>query len=80
MHERYTFMLDILFVILSFVSVKYIKYACLSVCLSLATYGTYLCNTPKLDILYVFIFFGALVYYTYEIFMKNEDFKISIVE
>ena len=41
MHERYAFPLDILLLLLCFLDKKCIKYAVLSICLSLMTYGIY---------------------------------------
>ncbi len=72
MHERYTFLLDILLVVLSFISVKYIKYACISISLSLASYGHYLNGIEELNIIFVLIYFFALAYYSYEITFKEK--------
>lgn len=44
MHERYAFPLDILLLLLCFLDKKCIKYAVLSICLSLMTYGIYFGN------------------------------------
>ncbi len=71
MHERYTFLLDILLVILAFILPRYIKYACLSVLLSLYTYGNYLCGIGTLNIIFVFLYIFSFAYYTYEIFIKR---------
>lgn len=75
MHERYTFPLDILLILLAFINVKYVKYALSSVVLSLLTYGAYLVGNEGIDkwctILYIF----AWVYYTYSI-VKQDSAEI----
>ena len=42
MHERYTYPLDILLILLAFLDRRYWKYAAVSVLLSLTTYGDFL--------------------------------------
>ena len=42
MHERYTYMLDIILIMMAFLNKKYIKFAAVSVVLSCMTYGRYL--------------------------------------
>ncbi len=75
MHERYAFLLDAMLIALSFISVKYIKYACVSLLLSLAVYGNYLNGIGELSLLFVFLYFAALAFYSYEIFFKEKTVK-----
>lgn len=46
MHERYTYLLDILLVVLVFLDNKYLKYAVVSVMLNIMTYCHFLFGTP----------------------------------
>lgn len=46
MHERYTYLLDILLVVLVFLDKKYLKYAVISVMLNIMTYCHFLFGTP----------------------------------
>ncbi len=73
MHERYTFLLDILLVLLAFLSPKYIKHACLSLLISLSTYGFYLAGVKELDLIFVFLYVLAFALFSYEIFKPSEN-------
>ena len=69
MHERYTYLLDILLVLLCFIDKKYIKYAALSFLLSFITYGAYLIGNDGIRSLYALIFIVSWVHYTYVILL-----------
>lgn len=78
MHERYTYPLDILLVVLCFIDKKYIKYAALSCTLSLITYGKYLFNNGGIDSkFYVIIYLFAWIYYTYEIIKIDNTTEVN---
>ncbi len=49
MHERYTYPLDILLILLVFLDRRYWKYAAVSVLLSLMTYGNYLFGSGSVN-------------------------------
>ena len=49
MHERYTYPLDILLVMLACINSKYLVYAIVSVVLSIYTYGNYLFHTSAVN-------------------------------
>lgn len=66
MHERYTYPLDILLLILAAVDRKYLKYAVVSELLSLSTYGAYLFGTGGVTCLHAVLFTAAWLYYVYE--------------
>lgn len=72
MHERYTYPLDILLVVLAFVNKKYVKYALVSSTLSLITYGIYFFNNGSLDKFYALIFLATWLHYTYFIIKQDE--------
>lgn len=71
MHERYTFLLDILLILLCFVDTKYIKYAATSSVLSLITYGAFLYGNGGLDKWFVLIYLGAWIHFTTTIVQKD---------
>lgn len=84
MHERYTFVLDVLLILLAFVNVKYLKYAVTSAVLSLISYGAYLFGNGGLDRLFVLAFFGFWVHFTYAIVKQDlaqgKDSGAEVVE
>ena len=71
MHERYTFMLDIFLILLSFVNQKYIKYAVASSGLSLFTYNIFLFGNGTLEPVHAWIFLTAWMHYSY--FILKQD-------
>lgn len=77
MHERYTYMLDILLIALAFLNPKYIKYAAISTILSLITYTHFLFRNGGVDKYYVLVYLGAWMHYTYVITKTSHIKKTS---
>jgi Gpi18-like mannosyltransferase len=73
MHERYTFLLDILLLILSFISAKYLKYAVISVLFSTMTYGVYLFEMPGIGRWHTLVFLAAFAHYSYTIYSQRME-------
>lgn len=73
MHERYTYLLDILLLMLALLSVKYVKYALVSISLSLVTYGAYLFGARGIERWMVFLYVAAFVHFTYTILSECQD-------
>lgn len=71
MHERYTFVLDILLVLLTFINVKYLKYAVTSVVLSSISYGAYLFGNGGLNEWYVWALVAFWIHFTYTIVKQD---------
>ncbi len=67
MHERYTYLVDIVLVLLSFLDRKYARYALISCVLSAMTYGKYMFGSGELDKLLVLLYVAAFAHYTYTI-------------
>lgn len=79
MHERYTYPLDILLVILCFIDKKYIKYTILSSVLGIIKYGKYLFGNQGIDSkIYVIAYVFAWIYYSYEIIKIEKENNIEI--
>lgn len=76
MHERYTYLLDLLLVLLCFLNTKYIKYAALSFLLSFTTYGFYLIGNEGIRPVYALLFVIAWLHYTYVILVTPKP-KLS---
>lgn len=72
MYERYTYPLDILLIVISFLNRKYVKYALVSSILSLITYGIYLFGNGSLEKIYALIFLAAWLHFTYSILKQDE--------
>ncbi|WP_167957524.1 hypothetical protein [Anaerosporobacter faecicola] len=72
MHERYTYALDLVLLILCFINKHYIKYAALSILLSLITYGSYLFSNGGLDKWHVLLYVFAWGHYTYSIIRLDQ--------
>lgn len=71
MHERYTYMLDILLIMCVFLSGKYLKYAFVSAILSTMTYGRYLFSLGSFEAFYAAVYVGFWVLFTYEFLRDN---------
>ena len=81
MHERYTYLLDLLLIMLVAINRSYLKYAFLSFTISLMTYGSYLYGNVKITHTSSFLLFAAWIYYTVEIIKKDvEQKEIEVVE
>lgn len=77
MHERYTYPLDILLVMLSFLSAKYLKYAAASVILSTTTYACYLFGNQQVNRINAVVYTVAWLHFTYTILQNNKRQEIS---
>lgn len=83
MHDRYTYPLDILLIMLCFINRVYIKYAIYSVCLSTITYGSFLLGNASIDtlmvLLYIFLYisFSLKVFVDKELITKSNELKIG---
>ncbi len=65
MHERYSYFLDILFIILAFINVKYLKFTLVNIIINFLTYGKYLFKMPEITQWHVIIylaFYGLFIY------------------
>lgn len=71
MHERYTYPLDILLIIVSFIDKKYIKYTAVSAVMSLITNAGYLFEYPGLDRFCILLYVAAWLHYTYTIIEQD---------
>lgn len=70
MHERYTYMLDIILIMMAFLNKRYIKYAIPSVLLSCMTYGRYLFFIADFGVWPSAVYLALWGFFTYE-FVKN---------
>ncbi|SET46865.1 Mannosyltransferase related to Gpi18 [[Clostridium] polysaccharolyticum] len=72
MHERYTYPLDILLMLLCFIHLKYLKYAAVSIILSTLTYGYYLFGNGAIDNKWhAIIYLIAWAHFTYMIVKQD---------
>lgn len=71
MHERYTYILDILLVLLAFVNRRYLKYLCVSVAISTMTYGNFLFFTGETTLWYGIVYLVLYICFTVEI-VRND--------
>ncbi|MCQ2454693.1 MAG: hypothetical protein MJ090_00900 [Clostridia bacterium] len=72
MHERYGFLLDVLLLILSFISIHYVKYFLVSNIIGMLTYGYFLFGTNYvINVPTVLIFVSAYLLFTYNIFSES---------
>ena len=72
MHERYSFILDIMLVMLCFFDTKYIKFAALSLFLSLLSYGSFLVTSNYvIGSTHAMVYTGAWIWYSYMIVKKD---------
>ena len=73
MHERYTYILDILLIVAAFLDKKYIKYAVISWLLSLITYGNYLFGNGGVDKWCVLLYVLSWLHFTCTILCDNKE-------
>jgi len=77
MHERYTYLLDVLLVLISFVNVRYSKYAILSFFGSLLTYSAYLFQNYSLNQYFALLYVIGWIHYSYTILIINPHDDVS---
>lgn len=68
MHERYSYLLDILLICAPFISIKFLKYSAVGFILSLFTYGNFLVSNKGLDIILVIFYIFAWGGFAYSSF------------
>ena len=71
MHERYTYVLDLLLVALALIDNKYIKYAFVSLVFSIITYNKFLFGGAIIDRWCVIAYLFAWLHYTYTYFVQE---------
>ena len=78
MHERYSYLLDILFIILAFVNVKYLKFTLANIIINFLTYGKYLFKMPEITQWHVIIYLAFYGLFVYEVLKgESEDVRYS---
>lgn len=71
MHERYTYVLDLVLVTLALIDKKYIKYAFVSLIFSIITYNKYLFKGAVIDRWCVILYLFAWLHFTYAYFNRK---------
>ncbi len=71
MHERYTYVLDLLLVTLALIENKYIKYAFVSLVFSVITYNKFLFKGAVIDRWCVILYLFAWLHYAYTCFTSD---------
>lgn len=71
MHERYTFLLDILLILLCFTKKSYISFAIISNLISVITYSYFLFDTPYNTAGTSVIFFACYLLFSFYVFFNN---------
>ena len=72
MHERYTYPLDIILIILCLLDKKYYKYATISVLFSITGYASYLFKTDGIMYWQALLYVFAWIHFTYNLLCKDE--------
>lgn len=68
MHERYTYVLDLLLLMMTFFDKKYIKYAIVSITLSIISYNYILFSGPPLNYRHMLVYLFCWFHYSYDFF------------
>ncbi|MBQ6555756.1 MAG: hypothetical protein IJL89_11030 [Firmicutes bacterium] len=80
MHERYSYILDILLVMLCFFDAKYIKFAAFSLFLSLISYGSFLVTGDYvIGSTHAMVYTGAWIWYSYMIVKKDMSAEKPVI-
>ncbi len=72
MHERYTYVMDILLLMLTFLNKKYLLFTFITIVTSTLSYTAYLFTNKGLSLWVVLIYFLAWVYYCYSLFIADK--------
>lgn len=72
MHERYTYVLDLLIIMMAFVNKKYMLYAFITSLTSCLTYNTYLFSGKEINIWLIVVYLLAYLNYSYALIHKAE--------
>lgn len=78
MHERYTYLSDILLLIAAFIDKKNIKYAVVSEILSLITYSVFLWGNELVDRWFVIAYLLLFIKFTVEIFQNKKATDLAL--
>ena len=73
MHERYSYMVDILLILLIFVNSRYWIITAVEVISSLLRYQTYLFDGAEVSIIYAVIYLGAWLWFTWLVFFRTSS-------
>lgn len=73
MHERYSYMVDILLILLIFVNSRYWIITAVEVISSLLRYQTYLFDGAEVSIIHAVIYLGAWLWFTWLVFFRTSS-------
>lgn len=73
MHERYSYMVDILLILLIFVNSRYWIITAAEVISSLLRYQTYLFDGAEVSIIHAAIYLGAWLWFTWLVFFRTSS-------
>lgn len=77
MHERYTYPVDLLFLILVLIDRKYLKFALVEYSTSLISYSAYLFGMEEVNALWSFAALAAWLWFTVDVMMKDVRNQVS---
>lgn len=72
MHERYTYVMDLLALMLALLNKKYVKYATIAIITSCLTYNTYLFTGKGINSFFVFVYILSWICFCYDLFINSE--------
>ena len=78
MHERYTYVLDLLLLILSILDSRCVKYAVIAIGTSCITYSSFLFRTPELNSLLIITYIAAWWCFLGEMYFERNMFEVII--
>lgn len=73
MHERYSYLLDVLLICAVFVDLRFLKYSAASFILSLFTYGNFLVSNKGLDMILVIAYILSYAGFVHTAFKYNKE-------
>ena len=73
MHERYTYVMDLLLLMLAILNKKYIKYAFIAIAISSLTYTGYLFTGKAVTLWIALLYFFSWLCYSYALFITTSN-------
>lgn len=73
MHERYTYVMDLLLLLLAIIDKEYMKYAFVAITISCITYSGYLFTGKAVNLWIAIIYILFWLRYTYSVFIMNSN-------
>lgn len=77
MHERYTYLVDILLIMLTYCNIKYAKYLVVSATINMMTYGAFLFSNGEISVFCGIVYFAAYLLFAVAVLPKRDQWIVK---